>query len=162
MRQQKLENFTGPSPLDVGSVSLVGVNLHGRVMLSTTLTSGAPTVKSCHQGSNREEEPTEISVSFLNHLCGFLPFEGCKHVTSNSRSARSPPVSSSPGATSNVRQQHSQRNETCKPEEHRENLGSQDSELVCGGRVSCRRDDQVDESENCPDGRKDQEVDLGR
>ena len=69
MWQQKLENLTGPSLLDVRSVSMVGVNLHGRVMLSTTLTSGAPTVKSCHQGSNREEQPTNISVSFLNHLC---------------------------------------------------------------------------------------------
>jgi hypothetical protein len=71
-------------------------------------------------------------------------------------------MSSSPGTTSNVRQQHSQRNEACKPEEHCENLGSQDSELVSGGRVSCWCDDQVDESENCPDGRKDQEIDLGR
>jgi hypothetical protein len=69
MWRQKLKNLIVTSLLDVGRVSLVGVNLHGRVMLSTTLASGAPTVKSCHQGSRREEEPANVLVQFLNHLC---------------------------------------------------------------------------------------------
>jgi hypothetical protein len=71
-------------------------------------------------------------------------------------------MSSSTGTTSNIGQQHGQSDEAREPEKHGEDLGSQDSELVCGGWISCGCDDQINEGKKCPDGGEDQEVDLGR
>jgi hypothetical protein len=71
-------------------------------------------------------------------------------------------MSRSSSTASNVRQQHGECNEAREPEEHGEDLGSQDSEFMCSGWVSCGCDDQVDEGEKCPYGGEDQEVDLGR
>jgi len=130
----------------VSGVSVVSVNLHSRIMLPAALVARAPAMKSCHQRGGTEEEP----------------FKGSKHITSNSRSARSPFLLSMSPSASNVRQQHGERNKTRKPKQHGKDFSSQDSELVRGGGVSCRRDDQVDECEEGPNGGEDQEVDLRR
>lgn len=61
-----------------------------------------------------------------------------------------------------VAQEHSQRNESRKPEQHGQRLGSQDTKLVCRSWEFPRGHDEVNEREQCPDRGEDEEVDLAR
>jgi len=62
-----------------------------------------------------------------------------------------------------IAQEHGQRHETRKPEQHRQGLREENAEFVVRDRVGEApwHDTQVDEREERPDGAEEEEVDLG-
>lgn len=63
--------------------------------------------------------------------------------------------------TSNIRQQHGQRNEACEPKQHRQSFSSQNAELMCRDWEAVWCEDEVYDCEDCPDAAEEEEVGLG-
>lgn len=63
-----------------------------------------------------------------------------------------------------ITQKHGERNESCKPEEHRHGLDAQDCELVVRNRLreSPWHENEIDEGEQTPDCAEDEIIDLRR
>src|SRR6187402_2324752 len=88
-------------------------------------------------------EPLQY-FSSSNHMID-LPFKSCKDITSNGSTTRTP-IAPTASTTSNVCQEHSQGDESCKPEEHGNSFGGEDSKLMGSRRIASWGENQVDQS----------------
>ncbi len=73
------------------------------------------------------------------------PFKSSKDITSDSSTARTP-IFSAAGTASNIRQEHSQGDESGEPEDHSDSFGGENSEFMSSGRIASRSKNQIDES----------------
>jgi len=115
------------------------MHLDLRVVARHACVAGAPDVQGSHEGCRSEEQPFESS-KYRGSFCSVADSAKADTIT----------------------QEDGQRDEACEPENHGQGLGSQNAILVCGIGEARRRDDDVAEGENGPDGGEDEEVYFGR